>query len=320
MEDAADTEVGTGMDISSPDAVDAAPSHEINTSSEVKTDAVDVPAVGEAKDADTAAKLRQDDVAVAAASDNTGKEDKEATINLSEGDTAAESDAAANNAAAGKDEKEAATKLTTDNTTAAVPVAVTSDNAGDKNDIEAANAQQDGDENKEPTEPPSRELTLEDVYNPRNLTMDELEMLLYEWEQEATSVHEYLDMRIIHKMRLNLTDDEEEGEDEGKEEEKPKKSWMGRLKDRVSHYDDGSKTQVEFKKGPTHYLNLTGDSAHVVEFYAPVSGQQFWSSLACVTFTHIFRFLQWCPHCQNYKWAYIGIAAEVQRRSISPGW
>lgn len=317
MVDAADNEVGTEMDISSPDAVEAAPSHEINTSSEVKTDVVDVAAGGEAKDADTAAKLRQDGVVAAASNNTIIKEGKEATIKLTEGDAAADSDAAGNNAASGKDEREAVTKLTTDNTTAAVA----SDNAGDKHDIEAANVQQDGDEKKETTEPPSRELTLEDVYNPRNLTMDELEMLLYEWEQDATSVHEYLDMRIIHKMRLNLTDDEEGGEDEEKEEENPvKKSWIGRLKDRVSHYDDGSKTQVEFKKGPTHYLNLTGDSAHVVEFYAPVSGQQFYSSLACVTFTHIFRFLQWCPHCQNYKWAYIGIAAEVQRRSISPGW
>ena len=136
----------------------------------------------------------------------------------------------------------------------------------------AANAdldhEQDG-ETKEPTYPPSKELTLEDVYNPRNLTWDELEMLLYEWEEEATSVSEYLDMRVIHKLRTGEHDDDWEEEEE-EEEEKPKGGgWLSRLKDTAKHEDDGSKTKVEFKKGPTKYLNLTDDAAHVVEFYAP---------------------------------------------------
>ena len=138
-------------------------------------------------------------------------------------------------------------------------------------------------EHEEPTDPPSKELTLEDVYNPRNLTWDELEMHLYEWEEEITTVSEYLDMRVIHKIRTGETDDwdeesededeEENEEDHKKEEEKEEKkkggSWMDRLKLNTKHADDGHKTQVEFKKGPTHYLNLTKDAAHVVEFYAP---------------------------------------------------
>eukprot|EP00584_Thalassiosira_punctigera_P012723 CAMPEP_0172547888 /NCGR_PEP_ID=MMETSP1067-20121228/17314_1 /TAXON_ID=265564 ORGANISM="Thalassiosira punctigera, Strain Tpunct2005C2" /NCGR_SAMPLE_ID=MMETSP1067 /ASSEMBLY_ACC=CAM_ASM_000444 /LENGTH=736 /DNA_ID=CAMNT_0013335037 /DNA_START=252 /DNA_END=2462 /DNA_ORIENTATION=+ len=168
-----------------------------------------------------------------------------------------------------------------------------SDNAG-KEEQEATDAEGDH-EGHEPTYPPSKDLTLEDVHNPRNLTWDELEMHLYEWEEEATSVNEYLDMRVIEKLRHGWEDDgwEEESEDEEEEEEKPK-SWLSRLKN-TAHHDDGSKTKVEFKKGPTHYLNLTDDAAHVVEFYAP-----------------------WCPHCQDYKWDYVEVAAEVQRRSITP--
>mmetsp|Transcript_10423 Transcript_10423/g.22526 ORF Transcript_10423/g.22526 Transcript_10423/m.22526 type:complete len:245 (-) Transcript_10423:1314-2048(-) len=125
----------------------------------------------------------------------------------------------------------------------------------------------------EPTYQPSKELTLADVYNPRNLTWDELEMHLYEWEYEAVAVNEYMDMKVIMKIRNGEHDDyteEEEQEDEEKEgegEDKPA-GLIDRLKGKVQG-DDGSKTKVEFKKGPTHYLNLTDDSAHVVEFYAP---------------------------------------------------
>ncbi len=56
----------------------------------------------------------------------------------------------------------------------------------------------------DPTYPPSTEmpeLTLEDFYNPRNLTLDELEMVLYEWEEEGTSVKEYIDMSALIKLR-----------------------------------------------------------------------------------------------------------------------
>ena len=33
----------------------------------------------------------------------------------------------------------------------------------------------------------------------------------------------------------------------------------------------------------------------------------------------VYDTLHRCPHCQNYKWDYVEIAAEVQRRSVSPG-
>ncbi|KAL9180110.1 hypothetical protein ACHAXT_008080 [Thalassiosira profunda] len=133
---------------------------------------------------------------------------------------------------------------------------------------------------------------MEGVHNPRNLTWDELEMLLYEWEEEVTSVNEYLDPQVLDTLRKGETDDWED--DSYDDEEEEPKGWMSRLK-RTAHYDDGSKTKVEFKHGPTHYLNLTEGAAHVVEFYAP-----------------------WCPHCQNYKWDYVAVAAEVTRRSTTP--
>ena len=149
----------------------------------------------------------------------------------------------------------------------------------------------------DPTYPPSTEmpeLTLEDFYNPRNLTLDELEMVLYEWEEEGTSVKEYIDMRALNKLRMGESDEdwteeeeeeEQEGEGEGEGEgggEEPK-GWMSRLKKWATRddgskakvggdafVDDGSKTEVEFKKkGPKKYLNLTDDVFHVVEFYAP---------------------------------------------------
>ncbi|KAL7536527.1 hypothetical protein ACHAWF_005486 [Thalassiosira exigua] len=241
-------------------------------------------------------------------------------------------------------------------------------------------AKEDEEEGKEgPTDPPSKEVKLEDLHNPRNMTWDELEMMLYEWEEGAGAVDEYLDMAVIEKLRRGETDDDEEeneedgeeekkegedkekvagenaGENEGKqkdlnetehivkeneeqkeekaeehqkeegtpkaeempmiekekeeeaapkpdeekskEEEKPKESkgFLDKLKDNLKPRDDGKKTHVEVKKGQPRYLNLTQDSAHVVEFYAP-----------------------WCPHCQNYKWTYVDIATEVKRRSISP--
>ena len=132
----------------------------------------------------------------------------------------------------------------------------------------------------EPTYPPTT------IYNPHNLTWDELEMFLYEWEEEASeSVSEYFDMRIIGNIRSGEYDDdywnkgEDEDEEEEDEDEEAKKSssskgWLSRLKNTATHnaHDadgGGSRTTVEFKKGPTRYLNLTDDAAHVVEFYAP---------------------------------------------------
>ncbi len=142
----------------------------------------------------------------------------------------------------------------------------------------------------DPTYPPSTEvpeLTLEDFYNPRNLTLDELEMVLYEWEEEGTSVKEYIDMRVLNQLRTGESDDDWTEEDEEEEEEQEgegeePKGWMSRLKKWVTRDDgskakvdgdalyDGSKTKVEFKRrGPKKYLNLTDDVFHVVEFYAP---------------------------------------------------
>jgi thiol-disulfide isomerase/thioredoxin len=176
------------------------------------------------------------------------------------------------------------------------------------------------DEEDEPTYPPTKEITAADYYNPRNLTLDELEMVLYEWEEDATNiVKEYIDMRVINSLRTGISidddwDDEEEEEEKEKEEvvegvdnkneTKTSSSWMNRLKNLASSSntetagaDTTTKTTVEFTKhGPLKYLNLTSDVAHVVEFYAP-----------------------WCPHCQNYKWRYMELAAEVLRRSITPG-
>lgn len=166
---------------------------------------------------------------------------------------------------------------------------------------------------QEPSYPPTKEITAADYYNPRNLTLDELEMVLYEWEEEATNiVKEYIDMRVIHSLRtgISIDDDWDDEEEEVQEQEVDKKnetktgSWMNRLQNLASSSNsdsaaaaDTTKTTVEFHKhGPLKYLNLTSDTAHVVEFYAP-----------------------WCPHCQNYKWRYMELAAEVLRRSITPG-
>ena len=166
---------------------------------------------------------------------------------------------------------------------------------------------------QEPSYPPTKEITAADYYNPRNLTLDELEMVLYEWEEEATNiVKEYIDMRVIHSLRtgISIDDDWDDEEEEVQEQEVDKKnetitgSWMNRLQNLASSSNsdsaaaaDTTKTTVEFHKhGPLKYLNLTSDTAHIVEFYAP-----------------------WCPHCQNYKWRYMELAAEVLRRSITPG-
>jgi hypothetical protein len=128
----------------------------------------------------------------------------------------------------------------------------------------------------DPTYPPSKALTAEDYYNPRNLTLAELEMVIYEWEEDAKPVKEYIDMRVIHQLRTGEYDDDWRWEEE-EEEEEELESWASRLKKWVtrddgskkvineSAVDDGSKTNV---KGSIKYLNLTDEVAHVVEFYA----------------------------------------------------
>lgn len=118
----------------------------------------------------------------------------------------------------------------------------------------------------EPEEDPST------WYNPHNMTYDELEYHLYEWEEDAVGhVTEYLDWDVFAKMRNKADDwykvDEEKHENEKEEEGEKNQS----LKDQ-KHRDDGSKTKVEMRKSNTHhYLKLSNDVAHVVEFYAPVS-------------------------------------------------
>jgi hypothetical protein len=130
----------------------------------------------------------------------------------------------------------------------------------------------------DPTYPPSKALTAEDYYNPRNLTLAELEMVIYEWEEEAKPVKEYIDTRVIHQIRTGEYDDDWRWEEE--EEEEESEGWASRLKKWVtrddgsrkmvngSAIDDGSNATVEIKKGSIKYLNLTDDVAHVVEFYA----------------------------------------------------
>ena len=120
----------------------------------------------------------------------------------------------------------------------------------------------------------------EDAYiNPNGLREEELNMLLYEWEPEARSVKEYLDWTVIKRLRNGEHDDDDYEEDEEEKEENgdenkaankdhAPKHAAGGLKN-TKHFDDGSKTEVELKKGKISYLNLTEESAHVVEFYAP---------------------------------------------------
>lgn len=166
-------------------------------------------------------------------------------------------------------------------------------------------------EQEEPSYPPTKEITAADYYNPRNLTIDELEMVLYEWEEDASNiVSEYIDMRVIQSLRTGISIDDdwndEEEHEEGQESleevvegvDNKKKFAPSSNSNEVAADTTTTKTTVEFHKhGPLKYLNLTSDVAHVVEFYAP-----------------------WCPHCQNYKWRYMELAAEVLRRSIiTPG-
>ena len=42
----------------------------------------------------------------------------------------------------------------------------------------------------------------------------------------------------------------------------------------------------------------------------------YWNTLA---YNFINSVLDRCPHCQHYKWEYVEIAEEVQRRSVTPG-
>lgn len=144
-------------------------------------------------------------------------------------------------------------------------------------------------------EEPPYDPSTEEWYNPHNMTYDELEYHLYEWEEDAVGhVTEYLDWEVFDRMR-NQEDDWFKEDEEHVEEEKEKKHTT--LKDQ-KHHDDGSKTKVEMRKSNSnHYLNLSNDVAHVVEFYAP-----------------------WCPHCQHFKWEYIEIATETKRRATAtPG-
>jgi thiol-disulfide isomerase/thioredoxin len=144
-------------------------------------------------------------------------------------------------------------------------------------------------------EPPYAPST-EEWYNPHNMTYDELEYHLYEWEEDAVGhVTEYLDWEVFERMRNQGDDWYKEDEEHAQEEEEEKKHTT--LKEQ-QHHDDGSKTKVEMRKSNTnHYLNLSNDVAHVVEFYAP-----------------------WCPHCQHFKWEYIEIAKETKRRATAtPG-
>mmetsp|Transcript_14891 Transcript_14891/g.24400 ORF Transcript_14891/g.24400 Transcript_14891/m.24400 type:complete len:803 (+) Transcript_14891:59-2467(+) len=142
------------------------------------------------------------------------------------------------------------------------------------------------------TEPPY-EPNIEDFYNPHNMTYEELEYHLYEWEEDAVGhVSEYYDLEVFNRMRNEEDDWYKEDEEHVEEEQEEKKKAT--LKDQ-KHHDDGSKTKVEMRKSNTnHYLNLSNDVAHVVEFYAP-----------------------WCPHCQHFKWEYIEIATETRRRTTT---
>ena len=118
----------------------------------------------------------------------------------------------------------------------------------------------------------------EEWFNPHNMTYDELEYHLYEWEEDAVGhVNEYLDWQVFERMRNQQDDwynEDEDLEDEDEEEETKPTS----IKDQKRH-DDGSKTKVEMRKSDTnHYLKLSNDVAHVVEFYSP-----------------------YCPHCQHFS-------------------
>lgn len=123
------------------------------------------------------------------------------------------------------------------------------------------------DEENSPTAGPTA------VWNPRGLTLKELDMHLYEWERDAEPVREYLDMRVIEKLRTG-EHSEDYGYSKSKDEGRKKpKGWLGRLKEKAkekaSIIGGGLKAKAKSKKDPTHYLDLTDGAAHVVEFYAP---------------------------------------------------
>lgn len=124
--------------------------------------------------------------------------------------------------------------------------------------------------------------SIENVHNPYKMTYDELVMHLYVWEWKIKAVSEYYESRVIEKLRTGEVDDyveeeddeEEEEHEEEKEERDISNGWTSKLMSRLKKapektIDDGSKTRVILKKGKKHYLNLTDDAAHVVEFYAP---------------------------------------------------
>lgn len=141
-------------------------------------------------------------------------------------------------------------------------------------------------------EQPPYDPSTEQWYNPHNMTYDELEYHLYEWEEDAVGhVTEYLDWEVFERMRNQGDDWYQRGEEDVEQDEEKKRTTLKEQK----HYDDGSKTKVVMRQSNTnHYLNLSNDVAHVVEFYAP-----------------------WCPHCQHFKWEYIEIAKETKRRATA---
>jgi len=134
-------------------------------------------------------------------------------------------------------------------------------------------------EGEEASYAPTPAHKLEDVHNPRNLTWDELEMLLYEWEPEASQVvNEYFDMAVVQRIRdedwsdweQDSEDEEEEAGDAAAEETEgggDKKGWLASLKEKATGevIDEGGKTRVKLKSKRQAFLNLTSDAAHIVE-------------------------------------------------------
>ena len=94
---------------------------------------------------------------------------------------------------------------------------------------------------QEPSYPPTKEITAADYYNPRNLTLDELEMVLYEWEEEATNiVKEYIDMRVIHSLRTGISIDDDWDDEEEEVQERDNLEVEGGVVDKKNETKTGS--------------------------------------------------------------------------------